>query len=101
MSRLVFLAGAVVITAVPAFAQNPLHQAPHDQGLYDLACCNLRDCRPDEDNRVKDTRDGLFVQGHGIMSYTDPRIRKSRDDRDHICEDKGKLICVYQRPKGF
>jgi hypothetical protein len=93
-------AATIICTVATAHAQDP-HRVPHDMGLYDPACCNLRDCRPDDADRVKDTRDGLFVQGYGIMSYTDPRLRTSRDDRNHICEYGGKLVCVYQKPKGF
>ena len=77
-------------------------------GNYDPACCSDRDCHPVEENVVQERSDGVHVQGHGILSYTDLRLRWSKDDRDHVCEQSTgggvgakKLFCVYRKTKGF
>jgi hypothetical protein len=68
---------------------------------YEAACCSQRDCAPVEDGVVAEKSDGVHVQGHGILSRTDSRLRMSRDDRDHICQETGKLLCVYRKPNGM
>jgi hypothetical protein len=71
---------------------------------YEVACCSERDCVPVEDGVVVEKTDGVHVQGFGILSRTDPRLRLSRDDRDHLCVAQAgatKLICVYRKPNGM
>lgn len=67
--------------------------------LYDPSCCNDTHCHPVEDGTVEDKRDGVSVTGFGILSYSDPRLRWSRDNGDHVCTSNGKLLCVYRRPR--
>jgi hypothetical protein len=76
---------------------------------YDAKCCGNRDCKPVPAGTVENKEDGLHVKGHGVLSYTDPRLNWSRDQRDHICESNtyyngvkqpGKLLCVYRRFMG-
>jgi hypothetical protein len=73
---------------------------------YETSCCSGKDCAPVEDGVVTEGPNGVHVQGFGLMSPSDPRIRWSRDDRDHLCVIHGmpntmsKLRCVYRRPNG-
>jgi hypothetical protein len=90
---------AVLLLALIAWA-NPLKA----HAWYDAACCSDRDCKPVDDGVVAEKADGVHVQGHGILSRTDSRLRMSRDDRDHLCVpsyDKTKLLCVYRKPNGM
>ncbi len=66
---------------------------------YDPNCCAQVHCHPVDDGVVQEKKDGVYVTGYGVLSYTDPRLRWSRDDRDHVCEMGPKLLCVYRRPK--
>jgi hypothetical protein len=43
----------------------------------------------------------VHVQGFGILSRSDSRLRTSRDDQDHVCQQPGKLLCVYRKPNGM
>jgi hypothetical protein len=90
------LACAFVLTlallVLPARSHSP---------LYDMSCCNDRDCKPVPDGTIIEKPDGMHVKGHGILSRTDPRIRWSRDEREHLCVDpQGKLLCIYPKPNG-
>ena len=70
---------------------------------YESTCCADRDCGPVKDGVVEDQESGVLVEGFGILSYTDPRLRWSRDNNDHLCISSGppqKLICVYRKFKG-
>lgn len=76
---------------------------------YDAKCCHQRDCKPVPDGTVENKEQGVFVKGHGFLSYTDPRLNWSRDNRDHVCESQyylngvqqpGKLMCVYRKFNG-
>ena len=66
---------------------------------YDGACCSEQHCHPVKDGTVVDRLDGVWVEGFGVLSYTDARLRRSGDDMDHVCVSTGKLLCVYQKPK--
>jgi hypothetical protein len=68
---------------------------------YEVACCHERDCVPVEDGVVVEKTDGVHVQGFGILSRSDSRLRTSRDDQDHVCQQPGKLLCVYRKPNGM
>jgi hypothetical protein len=68
---------------------------------YDNACCSDQHCHPVKDGVVEDKVDGVHVQGFGILSYTDQRLRRSGDNNDHVCTSEGKLLCVYEKPKGM
>ena len=71
---------------------------------YEVTCCSERDCLPVDDGVVVERADGVHVQGHGTLSRTDPRLRMSRDDRDHLCVSQHaatKLLCVYRKPNGM
>lgn len=69
--------------------------------FYEPACCSERDCAPVADGVVVEKPDGVHVRGHDVLSRTDPRLRWSRDDRDHLCvSPSSKLLCVYRRPNG-
>jgi hypothetical protein len=68
---------------------------------YDPACCSERDCSPADDAVVDLPDGGVRVEGHGVLLPTDPRLRRSRDFEAHVCVSaSGRLLCVYQRPKG-
>jgi len=68
---------------------------------YELGCCGGSHCGPVADGVVVERKDGVSVQGFGTLSYSDPRLRWSRDDRDHVCSVGDKLLCVYRKPKGM
>jgi hypothetical protein len=71
---------------------------------YEPACCSDVDCAPVADGMVEDMADGVHVQGYGVLSYADARLRWSQDDQDHMCITRDvshKLLCVYRRPKDF
>lgn len=63
--------------------------------MYDAACCGGSDCQPVKDGVVVPKADGIWVDGFGILSYTDMRVHWSRDDDDHVCARGMKLYCVY------
>jgi hypothetical protein len=65
---------------------------------YEPACCSGNDCAPVDDGTVVEKSDGVHVQGWGVLNRSDPRVRWSRDDRDHVCAIAGKLYCVYRNP---
>jgi hypothetical protein len=67
---------------------------------YEPACCSEGDCVPVDDGVVYEKVDGVHVQGWGVLSRTDPRVRWSRDDHDHVCAMLGKRSCVYRKPNG-
>ena len=69
--------------------------------FYEPSCCSGRDCAPVADGVVSEKAAGVLVQGYGLLSYSDARLRWSRDDRDHVCAQAGKLLCIYRRPKAF
>lgn len=75
--------------------------AAHDLAWYEASCCHDQHCRPVDDGVVNEKTDGVWVDGYGILSYSDPRLRWSRDNNDHLCVNGTKLICVYRRPKGM
>jgi len=75
---------------------------------YESACCHNKDCKPVPDGVVTETADGVRVEGFGILSESDSRLRWSQDDRDHICAFPQstfgapvtkKLQCVYRKRK--
>lgn len=71
---------------------------------YEPQCCSSTDCAPVDDGVVEEKSDGIHVKGYGVLSYTDPRIRWSKDDQDHLCTEQygqHKLLCVYRKPKGY
>lgn len=69
--------------------------------FYEPACCSDRDCAPVADGVVVEKADGVHVKGWDVLSRTDPRLRWSRDDQDHVCQQPGKLLCVYRKPNGM
>lgn len=73
----------------------------HAHSWYEPQCCSDRDCREVDDGFVVEKADGVHVQGWGVLSATDPRLRWSRDDRDHVCQEPTKLLCVYRKPNGM
>lgn len=81
-------------------------RAVNAHGWYESSCCGGEDCKPVPDGTVTETKEGVTVQGWGIMSESDGRLRWSQDERDHICISKatyaapiGKLLCVYRKRK--
>jgi hypothetical protein len=68
---------------------------------YEQACCSEKDCAPVPAGDVADKPDGVHVKGWGVLSPSDSRLRWSRDDRDHVCQQPNKLLCVYRRPMGM
>jgi hypothetical protein len=74
-------------------------------GWYEYACCSDKDCRPVEDGYVVERVDGIHVKNWGVLHPSDSRLRMSRDDKDHVCEQikpgNSKLMCVYLKPQGM
>jgi hypothetical protein len=69
---------------------------------YDRECCANWHCHPVELGEIRELKDGVLVPNFGMLDYSDPRLRKSQDDMDHICVSQTKqLICVYLRPNGM
>ena len=68
---------------------------------YEPSCCSGKDCRPVDDGHVVEKADGVHVKGWGVLNRADSRLRWSRDDRDHVCENPAKLLCVYRKPNGM
>lgn len=72
---------------------------------YENACCGGMDCKPVADGVVEDRQQGVEVNGFGLLSYSDPRLRWSQDNSDHLCVSNStmtpKLVCVYRRFKGI
>jgi hypothetical protein len=74
---------------------------------YEQSCCSNTHCHPVPDGTVTNTGAGVFVKGYGLLSYTDPRLRWSQNNSDHLCElpqtlgesesREMKLLCVYRR----
>jgi len=73
--------------------------AAHAHDWYETSCCGGSHCGPVADGVVIEGADGVTVEGFGLLSYGDTRLRWSRDDRDHLCVVDGKLACVYRKPK--
>jgi hypothetical protein len=90
------LAGAAIL-----IGWTQMMERARAHGWYELACCSGSDCAPVEDGVVVEKSDGIHVQGWGVIHPGDPRLRWSRDDRDHICARPGKLICIYRKPSGM
>jgi hypothetical protein len=70
---------------------------------YESMCCSNRDCHPVTDDVVKNVQGGVEVKGYGLLSYSDARLRWSRDNQNHICESlppNQKLLCVYRKFNG-
>ena len=85
----------VVLTALPSHAMR-VHS------WYEAACCSGIDCAPAADSVVEELADGVHVSGFGVLSYSDPRLRWSRDFEAHVCATQSaprKLLCVYRKPK--
>lgn len=68
---------------------------------YDKECCADVDCHPVPPGTVKELRDGVAVTGYGILDYSDPRLRWSKDGGEHVCIAPSGLMCVYRPPKGM
>ena len=93
--RLVFLLCLVCVANSGAVTFASAHS------WYEAACCSSKDCKSVDDGAVLEMADGVHVKGWGVLSRSDSRLRWSRDDRDHICEQPGKLLCVYRKPNGM
>jgi len=71
---------------------------------YDPACCNEVHCHPVADGVVQQLGFGVSVRldTHTLtIPYSDPRLRWSRDDHDHICSNGSQVYCVYRKPSLF
>lgn len=96
------LAASVLIAVFIILALASVPARGHE--WYENACCSDRDCAPVADGTVTDKKGGVAIEGFGTLNYSDPRLRWSRDNRDHLCISSGppqKLICVYRRFKGI
>lgn len=87
----------IALSAVALFV--PAHM------WYSTACCSARDCAPVAEGVVVGRPDGVHVQGHGILKYGDPRLLRSLDGSDHVCEIKPPhgpgLRCIYLKSLGM
>lgn len=100
---------AIVIWAIYATMIAAAINSAQAHDWYESACCSGQDCKPVPDGVVTEHVDGVHVQGYGVLSESDPRIRWSQDDRDHICAATNppyyaqgiqqKLRCVYRKRK--
>lgn len=77
----------------------PLAGAAQAHDWYDNTCCSDKDCRPIEDNEVKESPQG-WLTPMGWVGYGDRRVKDSRDGRYHICATQ-RLICFYVPPRGM
>lgn len=70
---------------------------------YEAQCCGDKDCTPAAIGAVSEEGDNVYVQGFGVLSHSDPRIRWGHDDQYHVCvSSMNKLLCIYKpRPKGM
>lgn len=94
MALTMFMALFVLLAAEKARAHS----------FYDGDCCSLIDCKPVPDGTVvENTRTGAVTVLGQTLPHGDARLRRSRDDQDHVCANvsTGKLLCVYLRPKGM
>jgi hypothetical protein len=67
---------------------------------YERDCCGGRHCHAVADGVVSETGLGVEVRGfEEVLSYSDPRVRWSHDNRYHVCSSQDSLYCVYLRPK--
>lgn len=74
--------------------------AAHAHSWYERGCCDDQDCKPVEEGRVQERPDGVHVTGWSdVLQEGDPKLRWSRDDQDHVCENSNRLICVYRKRK--
>ena len=82
----------------------------HVHDWYEQSCCGNTHCHTVPDGTVVNLATGLYIKGHGMLAYSDPRIlgiaianQRSQDEKDHVCELKDfsdghlKLLCVYRR----
>lgn len=98
-----------ILLRLPARSDDLPKGLGHPQGSenhwYDHNCCNFTDCEPVETGAIMPGKDGYFVhfrnsagrEVKGFMAYGDPRIRLSRDAREHACSGHalGGLYCIY------
>ena len=89
---------------IPPYRPAPRHHDPNDPShWYDEECCSLRDCRPidslDDELRFHWTTNGYHVPYFQLMiPENDPRIRRSKDHKNHICVSGGTtpyVRCIY------
>lgn len=66
---------------------------------YDEECCNELDCRPAHEDEVELRPGGYWVERIGLVSFTDERLRPSRDGEFHVCIVETEmgifLTCLY------
>ena len=99
MKRLVIM---FALAATPAFS----HEAPSGWS-YPLSCCSLRDCRPVTSADVAETPDGYLIRAtREIVPYNDSRVKPSGDNEMHLCQqygdfDNGRVLCLFEPPRGF
>lgn len=96
LAFVIFLLSIVFI----ANAWPHMHDMHDPAHWYEQSCCSGKDCAPVKDDAVQYKSDGVYVDGFGVLSYQDPRLRWSRDHRNHICAVGSKLRCLYRRPNG-
>lgn len=111
MIRVGFFAAAVVLSIALLFLFLTAAKPARAHEWYEAACCSGQDCKPVPDGTVTETDHGVEIKGWGVISETDPRIRWSQDDQDHLCvrppgpafygnfAAKPKLMCVYRKRK--
>jgi hypothetical protein len=89
------LSACIVIWFVLLMTQADGHE------WYARECCHDQHCHPVADGVVTDAKGGVNVVGFGFVENSNPRLRWSRDNEDHLCVQAGRLVCVYRRPKGM
>ncbi len=76
------------------------HDLSDPDHWYDPGCCSLRDCAPARASVRAGPNGYEVVQLAELVPYGDPKIRRSKDDRYHVCERKtphnnSRIICLY------
>jgi hypothetical protein len=99
--RMQALTIAFIMSCAPAGA----HQAPTGW-TYDGSCCSNADCYQAPAGDVKETPQGYVLSTGEAIPYSDPRIKRSRDEFFHECKPAGvprgkHSYCLYVPDRGF
>lgn len=89
--RVIFIASVLLLILLGSFSV-----LAHE--WYDSECCHEKDCREVESAELVFTPSGYKI-GQWFFPWDDGRIRRSKDNKFHICILGQDPICLY-RPEG-
>lgn len=83
-------------------AQLHIHSEDSLPDWYDYHCCNVRDCKPVNDEDISfEILEGIVIVRYKPTNniFYKNQFRKSQDDRYHVCINKlnNNSICFYDR----